>query len=669
LSAWLGNYELVSEVGRGAMGVVFLARSLEGREVAIKVLRNVTPEARSRFERERRLLAAFVEGDGFVPLIDSGDAPDGPFLVMPFLAGGTLRARLERGPLPFEEARTLGVAVARALGCAHGRGIVHRDLKPENILFSDTGRPLVADLGLAKHFDASASGGSQSLSLSVAGGVHGTMGYMPPEQLAAAKDVGPAADVFALAAILYEALAGSAAFPGESVIEVFARVEACSPPALASRRKDAPPWLVRVIERGLARDPAHRFPDGASFARALEAAPRPARRRVAVATLLIVAAACAVAALVLGVRARRVRRARETFELTVATAEVFGSSGSIAGLTSAIALDQGLADAWAWRAEARASDRDLEGGLADAARALELDPRSAMAWAARGMVAIARGDHDGAIRDCTKAVELGPELAFAWCDLAAAKMMKRDLAGAVADFTRAIELRPRCALAWSSRATVRHERGDQEGALADTTRAIEIDPRNAGHWASRGILRGLRGDAQGAIADFDRAIELDPSRGLSHADRGEQLFDAHPDRAFADLSRAIELDPAIGKAWGLRGILWLKRGQPDRALADLDRAVVLAPANAWFWHYRANARIRLGDDGGAIEDEEKAVALDPARAHDNLSLWKARGFLRADGGDVAGAIADLEHFVALAKPQDRLLPEVKAKLAALRARR
>src|SRR5262249_51642863 len=149
------------------------------------------PEAFARFERERRLLEALGEAEGFVPLLDAGSTSAGPYLVMPFLEGGTLRARLDEGPMSLEKALDLGRALARALGRAHSLGIVHRDFKPENVLFTKGGKPLVADLGLAKHWTRDAPGAARSISLSKTGDGFGSFGYMPPEQLDDAKNAGP----------------------------------------------------------------------------------------------------------------------------------------------------------------------------------------------------------------------------------------------------------------------------------------------------------------------------------------------------------------------------------------------------------------------------------------------------------------------------------------------
>ncbi|MBI3722800.1 serine/threonine protein kinase, partial [bacterium] len=233
----IGPYEIVAEVGRGGMGIVFRARTPEGREVAVKVLKaGATKAMASRFDRERRLQGQLGEEQGFVPLLDAGDGPEGPYLVMPFLPGGSLRDRLEKGRLEIGECESIGHALAEAVGAAHAQGLVHRDLKPENVLFQkesgsfeawegslSRGKPLVADLGLAKHFDPESKGASGTVQISKSGVALGTFGYSAPEQLRDSKQAGPPADVFAIGAIVYECLAGKPACQASSIGELVQR--------------------------------------------------------------------------------------------------------------------------------------------------------------------------------------------------------------------------------------------------------------------------------------------------------------------------------------------------------------------------------------------------------------------------------------------------------------
>ncbi|MBI3723531.1 protein kinase [bacterium] len=269
----IGDYEVLSEIGKGGVGVVLRARGHAGRDVAVKLLKRASEAQRARFEREVRLLASLGESHGFVPLLDHGDSEKGPFLVMPFLAGGTLRDRLMRGPLAVEETISLGRALAGALARAHEAGVVHRDLKPENILFSTDGRPLVADLGLAKHFDLDPTL-AMGTSLSQTGELRGTVGYMAPEQMVDSTGVDARSDVFSLGAILYECLSGEAAFLGATPLDVIHSVVARKLAPLGRARPDAPAWLVSAIDRALAADPDVRFADGAALARALDEGPR-----------------------------------------------------------------------------------------------------------------------------------------------------------------------------------------------------------------------------------------------------------------------------------------------------------------------------------------------------------------------------------------------------------
>ncbi|HZU95140.1 MAG TPA: serine/threonine-protein kinase, partial [Planctomycetota bacterium] len=174
----IGPYEVVGELGRGGASVVFRALGPDGRVVALKLVRHESADAAARFAREVRVQAALGEVDGFVPLLASGESPHGSYIVMPFMAGGTLRQRLRGRALDPTQAMALLSTLAATVGRAHAKGIVHRDLKPENVLFTADDRPLIADLGLAKRFEGK---GSQSIALSRTTDGRGTIGYMAPE--------------------------------------------------------------------------------------------------------------------------------------------------------------------------------------------------------------------------------------------------------------------------------------------------------------------------------------------------------------------------------------------------------------------------------------------------------------------------------------------------------
>ena len=619
----IGVYEVLGELGRGGMGVVYRVRAPDGREAALKLLVKIDATTFARFERERRLLSALGEAEGFVGLLDAGASAESAWLLMPFVPGGTLRRRLEEGPLGIEETIALGIQLATALGRAHERGIVHRDVKPENVLFSASGRALLADLGLAKHFDRSAKGGSDSFALTSYGVSKGTAGYLAPEQLEDATSAGPGADVFALGAVLHECLSGRPAFAGASVLDALARLSSGIVEPL--HRPDAPPWLAAVVARALARSPVERFADGSALARALAARGVEKTRGARRGSLLALGAGAAVgAASLAAVFLIPWGPGRKTVEVHQGPAPPTGQTPAQQLVARAVK------EAWSAKDEA----------MADLSKAIELEPDLAVAWNERGALKLRECDWDGAFADAARAIELDATFARAWSIRGAARMHKNDLTGALADATRAIELAPRFADAWVIRAGARNRRRDFDGALADATRAIELDPGLARAWQARGVARGEKNESEGALADFSKAIELDPRFAGAYADRGAAHGQRNElDAEIADETKAIELEAGLLRAWQDRSAARIRKGDWDGAILDATRATELDPRSADAWEERGVARGRKGDLTGALADLSRALELDDTSA----TLWANRGVVRSKAGDAKGAVADIDH--------------------------
>jgi tetratricopeptide (TPR) repeat protein len=257
----LGPYELLGELGRGGMGCVYRARHVPtGAIRALKVLTGETDgEAIARFRREAQSLAR-VGGTGVVPIHDAGVAQGKPFFAMALLPGGSLRDRLKTaGKLPWREATTLVAEVARVLERCHAAGIVHRDVKPDNVLLDDAGRPWLADFGCVRDLGASR--------LTETGVGLGTIRYMSPEQLQGIP-VDGRADIYALAVVLHELIAGAPPYPGRSPVAQLAE-RAAPRPRLADAPL-APPDLDRVLDRALALDAASRTASAGELASGLE---------------------------------------------------------------------------------------------------------------------------------------------------------------------------------------------------------------------------------------------------------------------------------------------------------------------------------------------------------------------------------------------------------------
>ena len=274
-AALAGEYSLQRELGRGGMGVVYLARDVQlDRDVALKVLPSHlarTDESRARFLREART-AAGLSHPHIVPIHRVGEAGGFVFFVMSYVEGETLGERLRsRGPLPPADAARIMREVAWALAYAHGRGIVHRDIKPDNILLeAGTGRALVTDFGIA-------AGGAHASPDTDPGKLMGTAHFMSPEQ-AASEALDGRSDIYALGVVGYLAVSGRLPFETRNLPALLIRQATEAAPSVSQVAPGMPSALAATIDRCLAREPAGRFPDGEALAAALAPGPetRPA---------------------------------------------------------------------------------------------------------------------------------------------------------------------------------------------------------------------------------------------------------------------------------------------------------------------------------------------------------------------------------------------------------
>ena len=304
--SWIGrklaSYDVLSLLGEGGMGEVYLARDTNlGREVALKVLSKAVATEKDylrRFEEEARL-ASSLNHPNIVTIYGVGkEEGDLTFIAMELVRGRTLREMLLDGAIPLRKALDLAFQISDALAAAHASGIVHRDLKPENVMVTAEERVKVLDFGLARRQSGVVSDALtqndivHSSTLTVAGAILGTVGYMSPEQ-AGGRIAGHTADQFSFGAILYEMLSGRRAFERDTAVETLSAIIREHPPSIRSFIPDVTEPLQQVVDRCLAKDPAERYPETRELATqirdirdrtALEARPYPTlhfnRRRV-----------------------------------------------------------------------------------------------------------------------------------------------------------------------------------------------------------------------------------------------------------------------------------------------------------------------------------------------------------------------------------------------------
>jgi serine/threonine protein kinase len=277
---FFGDYEIISEIARGGMGVVYQARQISlDRVVALKTIlagQFASDGDVERFYKEARA-AANLQHPNIVAIHEVGQYDGQHYFSMDYVEGKSLASFVEKGPLPISQAVTYLKAIAEAIDYAHRHGILHRDLKPSNILIDAFDQPRITDFGIAKRIGtrenppAVAGGTSSDASLTAAGEVLGTPSYMSPEQIDAdPAELGPASDVYSLGAILYELLTGQPPFRGHTARDTLLAVLQSPPTSLRRLNRRTPRELERICLKCLQKEPARRYSSAAALADDLE---------------------------------------------------------------------------------------------------------------------------------------------------------------------------------------------------------------------------------------------------------------------------------------------------------------------------------------------------------------------------------------------------------------
>lgn len=264
----IGPYRILRQLGEGGMGTVYLAEDAAGHEVALKVPSPaflLEPTYVRRLYREA-LAAAQIDHPNIARILDVQQDGQKFYLVMAYIEGQTLAEALDAGRrFTPDEALAFVRSLARTVQVAHDAGIIHRDLKPANIMLREKGEPIVMDFGMARRFD-----GTESL-LTPTGAVVGTPGYMAPEQITAAADqIGPACDVYALGIVLYELLTGTQPFSG-NLATLLGSIVADPPTPPRTHNSQLDPALEALCLKALEKDPARRHLSADNFAEEIAA--------------------------------------------------------------------------------------------------------------------------------------------------------------------------------------------------------------------------------------------------------------------------------------------------------------------------------------------------------------------------------------------------------------
>jgi serine/threonine-protein kinase len=556
------------------MGEVYRARDTRlGRLVAIKLVSGDVATDRSaheRLEREARLTSS-LNHPNIVTVHDVGEVDGQPCIVMEFVAGETLHARMEARRLKLKEVIAIGAQVAEGLAAAHGAGVVHRDLKPRNIMITEDGRVKILDFGLGKVTPTTARSDDPTVEipdLTNSQEVVGTAGYMAPEQVTNGR-IDNRTDQFALGAILYEMLTGSRAFRRPSPVQTMAAVVEDEPTPLLELEPMVPHELATIVQRCLEKDAARRYASTLDLARDLEdarggftpspwptprlepapppARPRPLPKRVAIAAGLAVAMTALLwlwwpfgpnaldeARRLLYRWDLRSNVDRAVEVLSDAVAEVPGDPLVHSALAEAYVRqyehtqDASLIDrARAEIAEAlnyadvapahvvqalidNAQSRH-EDAVAAAARALALNNRSSDAYRETGRAYVFLARYDEAIAELSLAVSLSPEDWAAYHYLGAAYLYASHYEEAAAASRRAVVLAPEFAKAFTNLASAMGALGRRDEAMT-LLREVAEQHQNATAYTNLGRFYYEQGQIDDALREYERSVEMPDAR-------------------------------------------------------------------------------------------------------------------------------------------------------------
>lgn len=565
----IGRYKLVSILGRGAMGVVYLADDpLLHRQVAVKTIDlAIDDPSRREFLRGRLLrdarAAAALQHPNIVGIFDVVAEGETNAIILEYVAGENLSSYLARN-VTADPAFTLRIvtAMASALDYTHSRGVIHRDIKPANVMLDASLTPKITDFGIARI--------TEGATTTMTGAVMGTIEYMAPEQVKG-EPVDGRADQFALGVITYRMLTGQTLFGDHSLTTLAYKIVHEPAPSIRSRVSWLPEKIDSVLAKALAKNPEDRYASCGEYAAALngalqgpnrevstvampaEAEPSAVRRGTNLPLLILAAVALGAAAAGLAVWKPWVGAVRASQTAASAQQPVAQTPAPIASSPAVQAKET--------PAPATAETRKPEKAPVKEVAENESPPKITASAAQPGKMPVTAPVPANA----DEALERGRQA-----------MQSQDYAAALQDFTKATDLRPNWAQAYHSRGNAYEALEQYDAALRDYDHAILINPGVFNFYASRAAC---------------------------------YLKLQQDDRALGDLNRAVTLKAEAPVVLAERAAIYMRRNDYQRAEADWTQVIRFQPNNAVAYRQRAAARRQLGDRGGAVADAARAAQI------------------------------------------------------------
>jgi len=674
------HYRVGARLGAGGMGEVYRAQDLRlGRDVALKFLPQALksdPESRARLLNEARA-ASMLRSPHIAVTYDIGEHGGTDFIVMEFVEGELLSARVAQGPLPLREAVEVGAQVADALDEAHGRGIIHRDIKSANLIRTPRGLTKVLDFGLAKITRAAGALEVTRAQMTSAGMVIGTVSYMAPEQ-ALGQTVDQRADLFSLGVVMFELLTGRVPFEGSTPMAIIDHILHETPPAV-SRFTAAPPALDAIVARALEKKPEFRYQSArelqadlrhlaaeldsttrAGSATRIAAAPQPDRidSSVAVMTFANITREAADDWIGTGIAETVSADLKNIHGLTViGRARIYDALRNLstdAHLNDALAIDIGRRLGATWV---------VVGGFQRIAQVVRITANlvDVSTSALRRTVKV-----DGRIDDI---FELQDKIVYELSQGLNVELEGAEIAGIERQETRSVQAYESYARGMMNLRQATRESLDR--AIAAFEDATRHDPEYAKAWAALGAAYGLKGSflsigemLHQAIELEHRALAIDPDNVDARVWLASALVGlGRIDDGIVELNEALRRDPDNGQAHqGLARAYWIGKGDFAAAVPEFERAIALNPEGGYSYLQLGLLLAWLGDYDRAEEVCRRAVDLQEQYLSGDTGLQvvgaHARlGYVHYLRGDYEGALREYERELLFIGSSDHALRE------------
>jgi tetratricopeptide (TPR) repeat protein len=613
------GYEIISELGRGGMGVVYLARQRSlNRHVALKMIQaganaNLTSKVRFRIEAEA---VARLQHPNIVQIHEIRERDGGPFLALEYLAGGNLAQTTAGAPQPGLEAARLVETLARAVHHIHEHGIVHRDLKPTNVLLTLDGTPKLSDFGLARLTDRDGLTRSEAMI--------GTPSYMSPEQAGGdPRKIGVPADIYSLGAILYELLTGRVPFQGSTALETLAQVRTQEPLRPRRRQPSVSLDLETICLKCLEKEPGKRYSSALALADDLRCflAGRPIQARP------------------VPLWQRWWRSARRH------PARVAWVAGAVAlvGLLSAIGSHYRSENLLAERRTEQKYQQFVESRDEALLHGLLTPDEGALFLGAEAAASLAAADAKAREALALAGVNVDGEITTPGSGFPAERQSRvaADCYALLLVLAGVSEQQPPAG---------EDDRTRYRKALAILDRADELGVQTQASCLRRAHLLEMLGDSEAARAARERADSLPPDSALDYFLIGEEEYrHGHWQPAMQAFNRALAREPGHFWAQFFLAVCHLKAQQWEAGKAALNACLAQQPSFVWAYLFRSVANERLQAWPDAESDFQRALQLNPTEDA-RYVIYLTRGTLHFQQGEPEQAAGDFRLALAL-KPE------------------